>query len=98
MFAKGREAGSQGTKWPSYEEQSLSPCLNQPLLPARLSRIHVLCGEYALKKNQWTVKYDCLSFALSYYLNTLFILFITCEGFIDVDLIPSKYINRLIIV
>lgn len=33
MLAKGGEAGSRGTKWPSYEEQSLSSSLNQPPPP-----------------------------------------------------------------
>lgn len=46
MLAKGREAGSQGTKWPSYEERSLSSSLNQRLPTAKPNIHHVLRGTY----------------------------------------------------
>lgn len=50
MLAKGGEAGSRGTKWPSYEEQSLSSSLNQPPPPAELHTHTLSRGEDNSKK------------------------------------------------
>lgn len=57
MLAKGGEAGSRETKWPSYEEQSLSSSLNQPPPPAELHTHTLSRGEDNSKKTMLSAIY-----------------------------------------